>query len=156
MLALTNRSDGTEFAFGICDQILASILPEWTQPDETVGSSRSPFKVTPEFLGLWEGTLGNGGADMRARLEIRSSDTATMALADKPAEKIAEMQSEGTALTGKTVGMIESVDALRNEATNLTLKLTLQDGKLAGRILTSAKNPGTLLPYVLTLNRKPS
>jgi hypothetical protein len=66
------------------------------------------------------------------------------------------MQSEGTALTGKTVGMIESVDALRNEATNLTLKLTPQDGKLAGRILASAKNPGTLLPYVLTLNRKPS
>ena len=155
-LALTNRSDGGEFAFGICDQILATILPEWTQPDETVGSSRSPFRVTPEFLGLWEGTLSNGGADMPARLEIRSSDTATLALGDKPAEGIADMQSEGRALTGRTVGMIESADALRNEATNLTLKLTPQDEKLVGRILASAKKPGTLIPYVLTLNRKPS
>ena len=63
------------------------------------------------------------------------------------------MQSEGTALTGRTVGTIESIDALRNKATNLALKLTPQDGKLVGRILASAKKPGTLLPYVLTLNR---
>ena len=60
------------------------------------------------------------------------------------------MQSEGTVLTGRTVGTIESMDALRNEATDLTMKLTPQDGKLVGRILASAKNPGTLLPYVLT------
>jgi len=153
-LVLTNRSDGREFVFSICDQMLATILPGWTEPDETVGPSRSPFTVTPEVLGLWEGTLGNGGADMRARLEIKSSDTATLALADKPAEKIVETQSEGSALTGRTVGRIESMDALRNEATNLALKLTPQDGKLVGRILASANKPGTLLPYVLSLNRK--
>jgi len=152
-LALTNRSDGIEFAFGLCDQILAAILPEWAQPNETVGSSRSPFTVTPEFLGLWKGTLSNGGADRRVKLEITSSDQATLTLPDKPAEKIVEMQSEGTALTGRTVGTIESIDALRNKATNLALKLTPQDGKLVGRILASAKKPGTLLPYVLTLNR---
>jgi hypothetical protein len=85
-----------------------------------------------------------------------AGETGTLALADKPAEGIADMQSEGRALTGRTVGMIESADALRNEATNLTLKLTPQDEKLVGRILASAKKPGTLIPYVLTLNRKPS
>jgi hypothetical protein len=67
---------------------------------------------------------------------------------------IADIQSEGTAFTGKTVGMIESIEALRNDATNLSLKLTPQDRKLVGRILATAKNPGTLLPYVLTLNRE--
>ncbi len=91
---------------------------------------------------------------MRARLEIKSSDTATLALGDNPAQRIEEMQSEGAALTGKTVGTIDSTDAFRNAATNLALKLILQDGKLVGRILASAKNPGTLLPYVLSLNRK--
>jgi hypothetical protein len=86
-------------------------------------------------------------------LEITSSDKAALTLPDKPTEKIVEMQAEGAALTGRAVGMIESIDALRNEATNLALKLTPQDGKLVGRILASAKEPGTLLPYVLALNR---
>jgi CubicO group peptidase (beta-lactamase class C family) len=153
-VVLTNRSDGREFALGTCDQILATILPQWTRPDETPSPSRSPFTATPEFLGLWEGVLADGGAEMRVRLEIKSSDTATLALADTPAEKIEEMQSEGTGLTGKTVGIIQSADAIRNEATNLSVKLMTQDGKLVGRILASAKSPGTLLPYVLSLNRK--
>jgi hypothetical protein len=90
---------------------------------------------------------------MRARLEIKSGNTATLALADKP-EKILEMQSEGTALTGKSTGIIRSKDALRNEATNLALKVMPQEGALVGRILASAKTPGTLLPYVLSLSRK--
>jgi hypothetical protein len=153
-IALTNRSDGSEFAFGICDQILATILPQWTRPDETPNPSRSPFVATPEVLGLWEGTLSDGGADMRVELEIKSSDAATLVLGDKPPERIGEMQSEGTALIGRTVGMIQSPDAIRNQATDLSLKLMHQDGKLVGRILASAKAPGTLLPYVLRLNRK--
>ena len=64
------------------------------------------------------------------------------------------MQSEGDAFTGKTVGVIQSRDAIRDEATNLSFKLFPHDGKLVGRILATAKNPGTLLPYVLTLSRK--
>jgi CubicO group peptidase (beta-lactamase class C family) len=155
-IALTNRSDGSEFAFSICDQILATILPQWTRPDETPSPPRSPFIGTPEFLGVWDGKLSDGGADMRVRLEMKSSDTATLALADKPAEKIEEMQSEGTALAGKTVGTIQSVDAIRNGATDLSLRLMPQDGTLVGRILASAKAPGTLLPYVLSLNKKAS
>lgn len=155
-IALTNRSDGSEFAFSICDQILATILPQWTRPDETPSPPRSPFSATPEFLGVWDGKLSDGGADMRVRLEMKSSDTATLALADKPAEKIEEMQSEGTALAGKTVGTIQSVDAIRDGATDLSLKLMPQNGTLVGRILASAKTAGTLLPYVLSLNKKAS
>jgi hypothetical protein len=152
-LVLTNRSDGSEFAFSVCDQMLKTILPEWTQPGENVSPPRSAFVATPEFLGVWEGKLWNGGADIRARLEIKSSDTATLALADKPAEKVVEMQSEGAALTGKTVGVIQSRDVIRDEATNLSLKLFPQERKLVGRILATAKAPGMLLPYVLTLGR---
>ena len=31
-LALTNRSNGSEAAFRVCDQIMATILPQWSQP----------------------------------------------------------------------------------------------------------------------------
>jgi len=55
--------------------------------------------------------------------------------------------------SGKTVGKIDSPDAIRNDATSLTLKLLPPDGKLVGRVLATAKTPGTLLPYVLTFNR---
>lgn len=155
-LVLTNRSDNRELALSLCDQIVAVILPEWSRPDESVGPPRSPFTATPDFAGQWEGTLTDGGANMRVKLEIRSSDTATLALGDKPPEKIAEMQTEGPAFTGKTTGVIESPDAIRNEATMLSLKLTPQGDKLAGRILATANKPGTLLPYVLTLHRQAS
>ncbi|MBV9182223.1 MAG: beta-lactamase family protein [Acidobacteria bacterium] len=152
-LVLTNRSNGRDLAFGICDQIIKMFLPGWTQPSEDIGPSRSPFVATSAFLGQWVGALADGGANMQAKLEIRSSDLATLTLGDKWAEKISEMQSEGTALTGKTEAKIESADAIRNEATMLSLKLLPQDGKLVGRILATGKSPGTLLPYVLTLNR---
>jgi CubicO group peptidase (beta-lactamase class C family) len=152
-LVLTNRSNGRELAVGLCDQILTTVLPQWSRPNETPVPPRLPFVATPAFLGRWEGTLADGGANMRARLEVQSGDSATLCLGDKPAEKISEMQAEGTAFTGNTAGVIESSDAIRNEATMLALKLMPQDGKLVGRILATAKTPGTLLPYVLTLNK---
>jgi hypothetical protein len=51
------------------------------------------------------------------------------------------MQSEGTALTGKTVGMIESVDALRNEATNLTLKFDAPGREARGQNSSQCEKP---------------
>jgi CubicO group peptidase (beta-lactamase class C family) len=153
-LTLTNRSNGDELAFGVCHQILTMFLPEWTPPSESLGPPSTPFVASPAFLGRWDGRLVDGGANMRARLEVQSNDSATLALGDKAAQKMCEMHSEGAAFTGKTVGIIESPDAIRNEATNLSFKVIPQDGKLVGRILASAKAPGTLLPYVLTLNRE--
>ena len=38
---------------------------------------------------------------MRARLEVMSSDIATLTLGDNPAERVLEMQSEGAGLTEK-------------------------------------------------------
>jgi CubicO group peptidase (beta-lactamase class C family) len=76
-LVLTNRTDGTKLANDLCDQILASYLPEWSPPEEFVleedaGPSNSPFVATRDHLGRWEGTLRNGGADMRIKLQITS------------------------------------------------------------------------------------
>lgn len=152
-LVLTNRSENRESAFSFCNQILATILPQWSQLSESIGLPHSSFVATPDFAGRWEGTLTDGGAHMRVKLEIASSETATLALGDKPPEKITDAQSEGSAFTGKTVGAIESPDAIRNAATTLSLKLIPQDARLVGRILASAKSPGTSIPYVLTLSR---
>jgi hypothetical protein len=130
-------------------------LPEWTQPSENINPPRSPFTGTHAFRGGWEGVVMDGSANMKTKLEILSSDSATLALGNKPAE-ISDMQTEGAAFAGKTVGIIESADAIRNEATMLALKLIPQNGKLIGRILATAKAPGTLLPYVLTLSKATS
>jgi hypothetical protein len=97
--------------------------------------------------------LRNGGANMRARLEVKSGDSATLALGHEPAEKLSEIRAEGTAFTGKAAAVIESPDAIRSEATDLSLKLMPQNGKLIGRILAKSKDGGTALPYVLTLSR---
>lgn len=155
-LVLTNRSDGSKFALSLSDQILTTILPEWTHPDERIDPPNAPFVVTPEFAGRWEGTLTNGGADMRVKVNLPSREIATLSLANKPAEKIVDMQFGGKALTAKSVGVIESPDAIRNKATMLSLKLLPKGPKLVGRILATAKRPGTVLPYVLTLQRQPS
>ena len=152
-LALTNRSNGSEITYGVCDQIMATMLPQWSQPSETVGPSPSPLGAASPFFGEWEGMLSNGGANMRVRLEVKSGDFATLALGHEPAEKLSDLWAEGTAFTGKAVGVIESPDAIRSQATNLSLKLVPQNGKLIGRILAKSKDGGTALPYVLTLGR---
>jgi CubicO group peptidase (beta-lactamase class C family) len=153
-LVLTNRSDNREFALSLCGQIVAGFLPDWTPPTEDIGPPSGPFVATPNFAGQWEGTLMGGGANMRVALVIPSSGTAALSLGGMPWEKVTDMQSEGIAFTAKSAGVIESADAIRNEATTLALKLIAENGKLVGRILATARKPGTLLPYVLTLNRK--
>ncbi len=155
-LVLTNRSDGRELCSRVCNQVLTSYLPEWQQPEETSGPSPSPFVVTTSWSGGWQGILANDGAEMQVRLNIESSGSATLALGDKPAEKIARMQSEGLALTGVSTGSINSPDAMRAGAKTLKVKLMPSEGKLAGRILATAGDPNiknVTLPYVLTLNR---
>ena len=152
-LALTNRSNGSELAFAVCDQIMATILPRWSQPGESVGPPSAPLSAASPFLGEWAGTLSNGGANMRVRLKVKSDDSATLALGHKPEEKLSDLREEGTAFTARAVGVIESPDAIRGEATNLSLKLMAQNGRLIGRVLAMSKDGGTTLPYVLTLSR---
>lgn len=155
-LVLTNRSDGRELCSDVCNQILASYLPEWQQPEETAGPSPSPFVITLSFGGRWQGTLANDRAKMQVSLNIESSDSATLALGDKPAERITGMQSEGVTLTGVSTGFINSPDAIRAGAKTLKIKLMPYEEKLVGRVLATAGNPNVknvMLPYVLTLNR---
>ena len=97
--------------------------------------------------------LSNGGANMRVGLAVKSGDAATLALGHEPVKQLSDLRAEGTAFTGKGVGVIESSDAVQNEATNLSLKLIPQNGKLVGRILAKSNDGGTALPYVLTLSR---
>jgi hypothetical protein len=96
--------------------------------------------------------LTNGGAKMRVALNIESSDSATLALDGKPAEKITEMHAEGVAFTGVSSGLIESPEAKRTGVKTLKIKLIPFQGTLAGRILATDSKSVTL-PYVLSLNR---
>jgi CubicO group peptidase (beta-lactamase class C family) len=155
-LALTNRSDGRELCSRVCNHVLASYAPEWQQPEETCGPSPTPFVLTPNFRGRWRGTLANDGTTMQVSLNIDSSNSATLALGDKPAEKITEMQSEGMALTGVSAGVVDSPDAMRTGAKTLKVKLIPHAGNLVGRALATAGDPNiknVMLPYVLTLKR---
>ena len=152
-LALTNRSNGGELASGVYDQIMGAMLPQWSQPNEKVGPPPSPLSADSPFFGEWEGVLSNEGANMRVRVSVKSGDSATLALGHKPAEKLNAIRAEGAAFTGKAVAVIESPDAIRSKATNLSLKLIPQNGKLVGRILATSEDGGTALPYVLTLSR---
>jgi len=155
-LVLTNQSNARELAYAVCDQLATAYLPEWQQPQEYSGYQPSPFVATPEFRGQWKGTLMNGGANMPVRLNIESSDTATLALGPNPAAKITEIRSEGPAFTGNSTGLIDSPDALRTGAKALAIKLLQHEKKLVGRVFASAGDPNfknVRLPYVLTLSR---
>ena len=93
---------------------------------------------------------------MRVELNVDSSNSATLALNDKPAERITGMQAEGVALTGMSTGFIDSADALRTGAKTLKIKLIPYEGKLVGRILATARDPdvkNVMLPYLITLQR---
>jgi hypothetical protein len=93
---------------------------------------------------------------MQVRLNIESSDSASLALGDKPAANVTGMLSEGEALTGTSAGLIKSPDAIRAGAKTLKIKLIPHGDKLVGRVLATAGDPNfknVMLPYVLTLNR---
>jgi hypothetical protein len=105
--------------------------------------------------GHWQGTLTNDGAKMQVRVKIESSDSATLQLDDKPAEKITEIHLEGVGFTGASNGVIESPDARRTGAKALSLKLIPHKGMLVGRIL-ATDSKTVMLPYVLSLNRVPA
>jgi CubicO group peptidase (beta-lactamase class C family) len=151
-LVVTNRSDGRELCSSVCNEILSSYLPEWRQPDETSGPPPSPFVVRSGLGGHWQGPLTNGGATMQVRLNIESSDSATLQLDEKPAQKITGMNLEGVGFTGASTGLIESPDAIRAGAKTLSLKLIPHEGMLVGRILATDSKTVTL-PYILSLNR---
>ncbi len=151
-LVLTNRSDGRELCSSVCNEILSSYLPEWRQPDETSGPFPSPFLITPGLGGRWQGTLTNGGAKMQVRMNLESSESATLQLDEKPAEKIIELHLEDVGFTGASTGLIESPDALRTGAKTLSLKLIPHEGMLVGRILATDSKTVTL-PDILSLNR---
>ncbi|HUN83150.1 MAG TPA: serine hydrolase domain-containing protein [Terracidiphilus sp.] len=151
-LVLTNRSNGRELCSSVCSEILSSYLAEWRQPDETSGPSPSPFVVTSGLGGHWQGTLTNDGAEMQARLNIESSDSATLQLGEKPAEKITEMHLEGVGFAGASTGLIESPDTIRTGAKTLSLKLIPHEGMLVGRVL-ATDSKTVMLPYVLSMDR---
>ena len=88
-------------------------------------------------------------------LEIDPGGSATISLGNKGPETITNLALQGNALVGKSIGTIESADAIRNHATSLSLKLLGRDDRLAGRILAGAAGPGKLaiLPYIVELRR---
>ncbi len=154
-LVLMNRSDGTELAAGICDQILQSYIPAWTSPQD-VGPPSKPFVATGEWMGTWKGLLRNGGAEQPVSLHLHSGTAATLALGKAPPAEILEMQSQGPALTGMSTGLIASNEAAAFGVRKLAVKLIPQEGKLAGRVLAQGIKPGlvaAILPYVLTLDK---
>jgi hypothetical protein len=155
-LVLTNRTDGTELADFICDQILRSYLREWTPPREDVGPSPERFVTAREFIGRWKGMLRNGGAEEPVRLQVDSSTSATLALGKASAEKILQMRSQGAGVVGMSTGLIESAGATGFGVRELVLKLIPQDRKLVGRVMAQGAKPGLVLanlPYVLTLDK---
>jgi CubicO group peptidase (beta-lactamase class C family) len=154
-LVLTNRSDGRELCSSVCSEILSSYLPEWRQPDETSGPPPSPIIITPELGGHWQGRLTNDGVKTQVRLNLESSDSATLQLDEKPAEKFTEMHMEGVGFTGASTGLIESPDVVRTGAKTLTLKLIPHEGMLVGRIL-ATDSKTVMLPYILSLVRGPA
>jgi CubicO group peptidase (beta-lactamase class C family) len=155
-LVLANRSDARDLAHGVCNQILTSYLPGWREPEEYSGPPSSPFVATGDLGGHWKGVLIDGGANMRVRVNLESSNSGTFSLGEDPAEKITDMQSEGVAFTGTSTGAINSQDAIRTGAKTLKLKLIPHEGKLVGRVLATSGDPdvkNVMLPYVLNLNR---
>jgi CubicO group peptidase (beta-lactamase class C family) len=155
-LVLTNRSDGDQLANGLCDQILRTYLPDWTPPREDAGPPSTPLVPTSEFIGQWQGTLQNGGADEPVHLQMDAS-MATFALGDRPPEKLLQMQSQGPAVAGAIEGFIACTDADAFGVRTLSIKLVPQNGKLVGRVNAYGTRPGLVaanLPYALTLERR--
>jgi CubicO group peptidase (beta-lactamase class C family) len=152
-VVLANRSDNGELVQTLADQAASTVIPNWTTPNTSVSLPMADFPGGTLYNGKWNGKLWGGGTETAVFLEITPSGSPTLSLGNKGTEKVTNLRLQGNALVGRSVGMIESADAIRNHATSLALKLQLRDKKLAGRVLASASGPGELavLPYVIEL-----
>ena len=152
-VALANRSDNGELVQTLADQMASAVIPNWTTPNTSVSLPMTDFLGGTVYNGRWSGKLRGGGIETAVSLEITSGGSATLSLGNKEPEKVTNLRLQGSALVGRSVGVIESADAIRDHATSLSLKLQLHDNKLAGRILASASGAGELavLPYVIEL-----
>lgn len=154
-VALSNRSDNGEFVRKLVDQMAGTVISNWTTPNTSVDLPLVDFPGGPAYSGIWRGKLHGGGIETAASLEITPRGGATLSLANKGPETMTNLRLQGSALVGKSFGVIESADAIRNHATSLSLKLQQRDNRLTGRILATATGPGELavLPYVVELKR---
>lgn len=150
-LVLTNRTNGKEFAYDVCDQLMSRYVSEWRQPEEYSGYVAAPFAATPAFLGRWEGTLRGGTASMPVRLTIDSSGVGTLQLGVQDVRGFSAMHAEGEAFVGVSTGQIDSADAIRARANALEIKLLARGGRLVGRVFATGET--ARLPYVLALER---
>lgn len=154
-LALANRSDNGEFVQKLVDEMAATIIPNWTSPNTSVGLPTVDFPGGGLYSGKWQGSLHGGGAETTVSLQIDPTGSSSLSLGNKGPETLTNLALQGNALVGKSMGTIESADAVRNHATSLSLKLLGRDDRLAGRILAGAGSPGKLaiLPYIVELRR---
>jgi hypothetical protein len=152
-VVLANRSDNGELVQTLADQMAGTVIPNWTTPNTSVSLPMTDFPGETSYNGRWSGKLHGGGTETAVSLEITPGGSATLSLGNKGPEKVTNLRLQGNALVGRSVGMIESADAIRNHTASLALKLQLRENKLAGRILASASGAGELavLPYVIDL-----
>lgn len=154
-VALANRSDNGELVAKLVAQMAGTILSNWSTPNTSVAFPMADFPGGAVYSGKWSGKLHGGGTEMAVSLEIAPGDSATLSLGNKGPESITSLRLQGGALVGRSIGIIDSADALRNHATSLSLKLQLREDQLTGRILATAESPGELasLPYIVELQR---
>ena len=156
-VVVTNRSNAWELAYSVCDELLTNYLPDWRRPVEDCSLQSKPFVATPAWRGQWQGLLEDGGANMQVKINIKSSESANLAIGNSRTEEIIEMRSEGGAFRGLSSGKIDAPDAIRTRATTLQIKLLPRDNRLLGRVFAIAGDPNVKnvrLPFVLTLTRQ--
>ena len=154
-VALANRSDNGEFVQKLVDEMAGAIIPNWTTPNTSVGLPTVDLPEKSVYSGKWSGQLHGGGAEMAVSLDFTPTGSAALLLGNKTPEIVTSLGLQGNALIGKSVGTIESADAIRNHTTSLSIKVQRRGDKMAGRVLASATAPGELavLPFVVELRR---
>ena len=154
-VALANRSDNGEFVEKLAAQMAGTIIPNWLTPNDSVSLPMADFSGGAVYTGNWSGRLHGGGTEMAVSLEVAPAGSTKVSLGTKGPEAITSLRLQGNALVGESLGMIESADAIRNQATSLRLKLEPHDDRLTGRILATAAGPGeaAILPYIVEVRR---
>ncbi len=153
---LTNETGAMSLVDECCEGIIRNYAPTFHMPQEDAGPEITAFEPTEHFVGSWQGTLLNGGANQRVRFKLDQSGSATLALSDEAPQPVVNMQSEGVAFGGTTRGLVECARADAFGVRALALKLVPRDGGLTGRVIAEGTRPGLLLaniPYVLSLSR---
>lgn len=158
VVVLSNRSDANVLAQSLADQLLHTVLPDYTAAPLDPVAGYSPLVKQPGFAGQWRGQIQVDDIAVDCTLEIASNGAGQLhiqAPGKVAMESPLRAMVNGDSIISAVPGRLPSRDIRANDEPLLLLKLVRSGDHLRGAVVafSSVRRLEYLLPFTADLKR---